>query len=244
MPRRLFVAVILATVAAAPARAFVLGGGTADKDCRVAFGGLDATAGASGVVCADGDPACDTDGSADGACTFAVSVCVGVPVAGCQSASLDAIETAGVPLQTPPFPAADGTCGAPTATVVPVGTAVAATILARGGRELREVDYLNACCVTAADALSAAACAVAADVGASGCLSIPTKAPSGFARAAERVARARLEPAKARRLLRKGARLANKTRKVGRKLARKVECGHALGLMGTHARDTLRAAAP
>jgi hypothetical protein len=70
MPRRLFVAVVLATLAAAQARSFVLGGGTADKDCRVAFGGLDATAGASGVVCADGDPVCDTDGSADGACTF------------------------------------------------------------------------------------------------------------------------------------------------------------------------------
>jgi hypothetical protein len=121
---------------------------------------------------------------------------------------------------------------------------VAATVLARGGRELREVDYLNACCVTENDAFAAAACAVTADLAASGCVSIPNKAWSGFTRAAERVESARLQPNKARRLLRKGARLANKARKVGRKLARKNECGFALGLMGTHARDVLRSAAP
>jgi hypothetical protein len=235
---------MLAGMVAGPASAVVLGGGTADKDCRVAFGGVDATAGASGVVCADGDPACDTDGSADGACTFQLSVCVGVPVAGCQSAALDAIETAGIALSVPALPAADGTCGESTATVVPIGSTGAATLLARGGRELREVDYLNACCVAEGDAFAAAACAVAADVSASGCSAIPDKAIRGFARAAERVDAARLEPSKARRLLRKAARLANKTRKVGRKLGRRNDCGHALGLMGTHARDTLRAAAP
>ena len=41
-------------VSAQPTAAFVLGRGSPDGDCRVAFGGVDATAGASGVVCADG----------------------------------------------------------------------------------------------------------------------------------------------------------------------------------------------
>src|ERR1043166_4764918 len=52
------VMICLASAMATAVGAFVLGGGNADKDCRVAFGGVEATDGESGVVCTDGD-SCD-----------------------------------------------------------------------------------------------------------------------------------------------------------------------------------------
>src|SRR5262249_35095722 len=50
------------------------GGGPAASDCAVEFGGITAAS----ITCADGDPSCDTDGQADGACTFGLQGCINV----------------------------------------------------------------------------------------------------------------------------------------------------------------------
>jgi hypothetical protein len=52
----------------------VPGGGPAATDCFVAFSGIPSTT----VSCTDGDPSCDTDGKADGVCTFGLQACVNV----------------------------------------------------------------------------------------------------------------------------------------------------------------------
>jgi hypothetical protein len=227
--------------AAVPAGAIVLGGGIADKDCRVAWEGADATDGTSQVTCIDGT-ACDTDGTVDGACRFDVQLCVGVEQDGCRGVALDRLDVAGVPVPAPAVPAPDGTCAEPTQVDVPVGTVAAGTVLAWTGRELRDVDYLNLCCVAQDDPLGAARCAVLVDPAVSGCATVPRRVERVFAAARDRVDRAWAEPARARRLLRKAARKAAKARKTAQKLAKRDPCGNALGLVATHARDVLRAA--
>src|SRR3989442_3856121 len=113
--------------------AFVLGGGNADKDCRVAFGGVDATDGESGVVCTDGDPACDTDGVADGSCRFDVSLCTGVAVPGCTPEPISSITVAGLPLALPPLPSTAGAFCARLDVVVPAGAPPGGAADAPGG---------------------------------------------------------------------------------------------------------------
>jgi hypothetical protein len=234
-------AALVLALAARSAPAFVLGGGVADKDCRLAFGGVDATAGASGVVCVDG-AACDVDATADGTCTFDVSLCVGVPLEACNPVALDRIDVGGATLVPPALPATDGTCGPPAIVAVTAGTAVATTLRGRLGAELREVDYLNLCCVSVPGPLDAAACAVAVDAGASGCASVPGRAARKLERARLRVAEAVADADVARRRLKKAARLAAKLRASGQKIARHDDCGFALGLMASHAEETLDAA--
>jgi hypothetical protein len=63
------------------------GGGPAATDCFVAFGHIAGTV----VSCTDGDPSCDTDGKADGACTLELEACVNVPgLPSCTPGSLSA----------------------------------------------------------------------------------------------------------------------------------------------------------
>jgi hypothetical protein len=219
-------------------RAFVLGGGVADKDCRLAVDGLDATAGASGVVCRDGDP-CDQDGIVDGVCRFDLRLCVGVDVPGCDPVTLGRVEVGGIALAPPLLPAADGTCGTPAAVSVATGGAVGSTMRGYLGGELREVDYLNVCCVSAIGPFDAAACAVGVDPAVSGCATVPERARRRLARAAEWLAQASADPSAARRPLKKAARLAGRVRGIGQKIARHDDCGFALGLLGSHAHDVL-----
>lgn len=226
---------------AAPAGAVVLGGGIADKDCRVAWEGADATDGASQVTCVDG-AACDADGTVDGACRFDVQLCVGVEQDGCRGVALDRLDVAGVPVPAPAVPAPDGTCGESTPVDVPVGTTAAGTVLAWTGRELRDVDYLNLCCVAPGDPFGAARCAVLVDPAVSGCAVVPRRVERAFAAARDRVDRAGAEPAHARRLLGRAARKAGKALKTAHKVAKRDPCGNALGLVASHARDVLRAA--
>lgn len=233
---------VAACLGAAPAQAVVLGGGAPEKDCRLAFGGVDATVGASGVVCVDGG-ACDLDGVADGTCTFDVDVCVGVSLAGCAGVALDRIDVGGVPLIPPELPAADGTCGPATLVPVATGTAVATTLRGHLGGELGEVDYLNLCCVTTPGTLDAPACAVAIEAAASGCANVPAGAVAKLERMRLRVEEATADPSVARKRLKKAARLAGKLRALGRKIARRDDCGFALALMANHALETLQAAA-
>jgi hypothetical protein len=101
------------------------------SDCLVgwhAAGGA-AAAGGMRVVCRDGDPACDADGDADGACTFAVSLCLNEADAACAPGTLARIGVRGA-LAAPvanalaalarPVRGAD-VCTATTPLVVPLG---------------------------------------------------------------------------------------------------------------------------
>lgn len=65
------------------------GGGPAKTDCFVEWGGIPST---GPVPCADGDPACDTDGKVDSVCTFGVAACINVPgdALGCTAGTLTA----------------------------------------------------------------------------------------------------------------------------------------------------------
>lgn len=235
---------LLLLLLAGPAGAVVPGGGLPDSDCRLVFGGVDATAAASGVVCTDGDPACDVDGVADGACRFRPQTCTGGPAPGCEPAALATIALAGLPLVPPPLPASDGTCGPPADVAVPVGGAAGATALARGGAELREVDYLNLCCRAAPADLDASRCALAVDLSVAGCSALPAGAVRAFARARALVATAAAEPARARRLLGYAARKLRRVRRLGRRLAARDACGFALALVASHALEVVAAERP
>lgn len=90
-------ALALGAMASAPARADFAGGGPAATDCFLQFTGI---AGPS-TTCTDGDPSCDTDGAANGSCTFGVSACTLRPSASCTAAPLD-----GPPTVTPASDAA------------------------------------------------------------------------------------------------------------------------------------------
>ena len=229
------VAVVLLGVTSG--HAFVLGGGSADGDCRVAFGGVDASEGASEVVCADGDATCDSDAVADGACRFTVSLCTAVSVAGCPPVPISAIALTGLSLPPPPLPSGNAeACGVPATIVVPAGTAVGATALARGDGELRDVDYLNLCCLgPEASSLAAARCALAVDLQIAGCSAVPGRARHAFARARALVDRAAASARPPPGLLRRARRALGHARDRGRKLAANDPCGFAIALIASHA---------
>ena len=238
---RTVAALVLAV--AALARAEVPGGGLPDADCRVVFEGVSATAGGSGVVCRDGDPACDADGVVDGKCTFTVEECIGTATGSCEPVPLTGITVAGLALVPPAVPAAGGTGGPARPGVVAVGGGAAATVLARGGGSLRDVDYLNLCCVATPSPFDAVRCALDVDLTASGCTTreIPHRVRTAFAHARALVGRLERDPA--RTALRRQAehRLAV-VQNATRRLAGRNPCGDALGLIATHARDVLQAA--
>ncbi|HWP67155.1 MAG TPA: hypothetical protein VNO26_14750 [Candidatus Limnocylindria bacterium] len=237
------VSLLAILLAAVPTRALVPGGGVADKDCRLAFEGVAATAGASGVVCVDGDAACDADGAVNGFCRFALQVCAGVSLEGCAPVEMDRIEVGGEPLPAPEVPAGGGACGEPATIDVPAGApAVAVTLRGYRNGKLGEVDYLNLCCRSEAGALAAAACSVAMHPAASGCADLPRRALGLLERARTLVAKAEAQPTAARKLLRKARKKMRRLRALGRRVARRNDCGFALGLMATHAVDTLDAA--
>jgi hypothetical protein len=226
-----------------PARAVVLGGGDATKDCRLAFDGADATTGASGVVCVDGDPACDGDGVQNGVCRFDVRICAGVAVEGCDPVEIDRIEVGGAPLAPPATPTSAGDCGVPSTVEVSVsGPASATTLLGYRNGDLAEVDYLNLCCAADASPLAAAACSVAIDPDASAC-AVPLRAARKVTRAAALVAKASDQQGAAAKLLRKAGKQMHRLRNFGQKFAGRDDCGFALALMASHAADTLAAAA-
>src|SRR5262245_5576777 len=72
-------ALALPASAACPGACPAPGGGGARTDCYVEFDGLAPNQPAAKprqVRCTDGDPACDTDGTVNGACRFVASVCL------------------------------------------------------------------------------------------------------------------------------------------------------------------------
>ncbi len=239
-------ALVLLLTLCAPelAWAFVLGGGIPTKDCRLAFGGVDATDGASQVVCIDGD-ACDADGVADGSCRFAVSLCVGVAVPDCSPSELTSLDVHGLPLDPPPLPSVAGTCGATSQITLPVLDEAGVTAVARDGRALKDVDYLNLCCVPGASPILSVICAAGVSLEVAGC---PAGAlPSGAVAAFER-ARGFVQqlltfpvPSQERLLARKAIQELKKVRRAAKRLAIRQPCGNTLGLIATHALETVRA---
>jgi hypothetical protein len=229
-----------ALLIAATARAFVLGGGSIDKDCRVGYSGVDATNGASGVICTDGDPACDVDGVADGTCTFTVSICTGIPEDGCDPVEIDSIDVAGIALARPPLPSAGRSCGARSIVGVTVGTAQGTTAVATSAGELRDVDYLNLCCRTATAPLDSARCAVAVDPAIAGCgRALPAIVARRFTNARAALAHAVVNPERAHADVRRARRAMNHVRRTGQRLARNNQCGDTLALIASHALDVL-----
>ena len=235
-------AFLLATLRAG--RAEVLGGGMTGTDCRMVFRGVTATDLNSGVVCADGDPACDRDGVADGTCHFDVKLCMGNSTSSCDTVPLSQANVAGLRLPPPQLPAADGTCGRALDVSVPSGSTAGATVLARDDSSLRDVDYLNLCCVSGVPTpLDAARCAVTVDLRASGCpaAKISRRARLLFGRAREAVAAFAADPSRPQALGRALKKLAV-VRSAAQRLAKRDQCGDALGLMMTYAQNVVGAA--
>jgi len=232
-------ALILALVAGRPARAVVLGGGFADTDCTIAFGGVDADAGASGVVCTDGDSTCDIDGVANGTCSFAVSLCAHVSADGCGTRDVDSVHVSGLAFDQPGLGGAHS-CGAPTAVTVATGHATGATAIARDAGEIRDVDYLNLCCVAAPGTADKAACAVDVDLAAAGCKRVPARVKQPFLKARRAIDRV-ADGAGASRLVKQARRALDHARDVAQRFAQRDPCGNALGLIARHAANVLPA---
>ncbi|HLY37165.1 MAG TPA: hypothetical protein VKU61_03975 [Candidatus Binatia bacterium] len=223
-------------LAASTAGAVVLGGGDPSKDCRTAFGAVDATDGQSGVVCTSGDPSCDHDGLADGTCLFTVRLCVGVPLAGCDPIEIEEIDVHGLPLARPPLPSSGYTCGRAQAISVPVGTVAAGTTIALSGGAPRDVDYLNLCCRTMPGPLDASRCAVSIDPKIAGCTGPAVAvAERQFALARDAVERAIADPNAEKAELRRAVHVLERTRRLGHRIAAFDPCGDALALVASHA---------
>jgi hypothetical protein len=239
---RHLVVVFLVLVAARPLRAAVLGGGLVDTDCTVGFEGLSPTDGASGVVCTDGDPSCDADGVVDGTCRFDLRVCTRLASSDCDPRPISSISISGLALDAPR--AGGGPrCAATDAIVVPAGTAAGATMLARESSDLKDVDYLNLCCRTSPAPYDAARCALAISADIAGCpRPVPEKFDKLLAKARDEVARAAADPARAKSHSKGAARALRHMKSIARKLAKSDQCGDALGLVVTHAQQTLHAA--
>lgn len=239
--RVLLLTALLLTVLPHRAPATVLGGGLTDTDCTVAFGGVDATNGASGVVCRDGDAPCDLDAATNGACRFDVSLCRAVEADGCDPRSVTRVEVTGLSLGVPAAGGGPGVCSEPTSVSVPVGTAVGVTVLARDGDEPRDVDYLNLCCVDGSAPLDALRCALQVEPDLAGCdVRIPRKATRAFAKARVLADDAwRHGGALTSRQRRRIARQLAKVQDVGRRLVGRDLCGNTLALLARHALDIL-----
>lgn len=220
----------------------MLGGGLADTDCTVGFDGVSATDGESGVVCTDGDPTCDADAVSDGSCSFEIRACTRLVAAGCAPRDISSIAIAGLPLEQPAL-SGSSTCGASDSLAVPVGGAVGATLIARDGGALKDVDYLNVCCVRAAAPFDAAGCALGVEPSVAGCeRTIPAAFVTALAKARAMVAQAAADPAAAKPSAKRALRALRRMRSVARRLSKADACGAALGLVATHAITVLRAA--
>jgi len=234
-PMRLLV-IALVAFAASTAGAVVLGGGDPTKDCRMAFGAVDATDGQSGVVCMDGDPSCDDDGVADGTCLFTPRICTGVPLDGCDPIEIEEIDVHGLPLARPSLPTSAYTCGRPQGISVPAGTVAAGTAIAFSGGAPRDVDYLNLCCVTMPGPLDASRCAVSIDPKVAGCTGPAARvAAHRFVLARAPVERAIADPNAEKAELRRALHILARTRKLGHRIAAFDPCGDSLALVSSYA---------
>jgi hypothetical protein len=225
--------------------AVVLGGGLPNTDCRLVFRGVDATNGNSGVVCTDGDPTCDADGVADGTCSFAVKICTGMAASGCDTATFTSVDVSGTHMPPPRVPSPDGTCGPPTALEIPVGTSSGTTVLGRDGNDLRDVDYLQLCCLSAeATPLEVARCALAVDLNVSGCGEhrIPSGVRLPFSRARDLLKSVTAADSVHTRSLKLALRKLGAAHAAAKRFAKHDQCGDALGLVLNYTQNVVGAA--
>jgi hypothetical protein len=127
---------------------------------------------------------------------------------------------------------------------VPVGAPSGTTVLGRDGNELRDVDYLQLCCVSGeATAVDAARCALAVDLKVSGCPArrIPAGVRLPFTRARELVKAFAADPSHPRPLGQALRRL-GAARNAAKRLAKHDQCGDALGLVVSYAAGVVGAA--
>ena len=97
------------------------GTGKPASECYVTLRGVAATV-PGRIACTDGDPACDADAVADGACTFAFRVCVAQALSGCQATSVTSVTAtpASLAIPVPPVPASAPVCGDAAQVTVPL----------------------------------------------------------------------------------------------------------------------------
>jgi hypothetical protein len=241
--RRLAIATLIMLAARSPVAAVVLGGGLTDADCTIGFDGVSATDGASEVVCSDGDPACDADGTVDGSCQFVVRACVRLASTECTPRDISSVAVAGLPLDPPPVGGSGRRCGAPDTVTIAVGDAAGATMIARSGTELKDVDYLALCCQAGATPFGAVQCALALDPSIAGCdESIPLRFTATLEKARALVDEAASGATTARAAAKHAARALRRLRAIARQIARSHVCGDALGLWLGEAQGRLRAA--
>jgi hypothetical protein len=222
---------------AAPAHATVLGGGLADTDCTVGFGGVTATAADSIVMCVDGDPTCDVDGAVNGSCRFQVRICTRLPDPNCTPRDVTSLAVAGIPLDTP---GAGRTCGAFDTVDVPLGSAVGETLIASGDSGVVDVDYLNLCCAPAATTADAVACAVEIDPSVAGCGQLAVGFTNELAKVRTLVDQATGDPGQALAAARRAAHVLGRMHSYARRLGKNDVCGFSLGLVVSEAQDVLQ----
>jgi hypothetical protein len=103
------------------ARADFAGGKSAKSDCYIVYKGITVTSGKNKVECTDGDPACDTDGQAQGTCSFGITACFNDPnVAGCTPSNVTAVVVNGATIATPAVPTSENVCGDESIVAVPL----------------------------------------------------------------------------------------------------------------------------
>lgn len=241
--RRLAIVVLLLLATRLPAAAVVLGGGLGDTDCTIGFEGVSASDGASEVVCTDGDPACDADGAADGSCRFVVRACSGLTSSGCTPRDISSVSIAGLPLDPPPATGNGPGCGTPDVVTVGVGDAAGATMIARSGDELKDVDYLALCCQAASSRFGAVRCALALAPSIAGCHGpIPARFAVALQKARALVDQAANDGAAERVATKHAARVLRRLHAVAQKVAKSDACGDALGLWITETQSRLNVA--
>jgi hypothetical protein len=128
------------------------GTGSAASECYVTFEGI-----ASGRVdCTDGEATCDTDGAANGTCSFALRVCAAQALAGCQGAPVTSLKAtpAKLAIPLPVVPASTPACGASAQVLVPLrkngrrpGRVSVAFTAKTDGKPKRERDVLKFRCL-------------------------------------------------------------------------------------------------
>jgi hypothetical protein len=130
---------------------------------------------------------------------------------------------------------------------VPVLEQAGVTAIARDGRALKDVDYLNLCCVLTPSPTASALCAAGVSLEIAGCPAgaLPSGALAAFAHAHEFLAQlpGHPEPAGQRQLARKAAKQLRRVRRLAKRLAKRQPCGNTLGLIATHALEIERALA-
>jgi len=122
-PRTLALALGAAMLLARPAGADITGG-SAKAGCYAVFKGITATTGKTRIDCQDGDATCDSDGAADGTCTFAPQVCLNVPgLTPCTPSDVATITQKNGTLPVPATPSAiQNDCAAAGTLTVALGT--------------------------------------------------------------------------------------------------------------------------